>query len=99
MDTPFLNQQMRCSIISNANGDIVILHDQPLESEVQWIDFDVVNKSLSIVYEDGSSQFLGIQISDKMVGNLKNGTEVQLALLEGEQFTSVYKTTIVIQEY
>ena len=99
MDNPPLNQEMRCSIISNANGDIVILHEQPLTSEIQWVQFDVKNLCLSLIHEDGSQQKLGIEIKEKMAKNLENGTEVQLVLLQDKEFKNVYKTTIVIQDY
>ena len=99
MEKPPLDQEMRCSILSNANGDIVILHDQPLTSEIQWVEFDITNLQLNLVHEDGTNQNLGIAIEPKMAANLKNGTVVQLALLQNEEFKSVYKTTIVIQDY
>lgn len=99
MEKPFLDQEMRCSILSNANGDIVILYDQPLLSEIQWIEFNTTNLQLNLVHKDGTNQNLGIVIEPKMASNLKNGTEVQLALLQDDGFKSVYKTTLVIQDY
>lgn len=99
MHKPSLEQEMRCSILSNANGDIVILHDQPLTSEIQWIEFNTKSLQLNLVHEDGTNQNLGITIEPKMAQNLKNGTEVQLALLQEDGFQSVYKTTIIIQDY
>ncbi|HPD82811.1 MAG: hypothetical protein R3D88_00990 [Alphaproteobacteria bacterium] len=99
MHKPSLEQEMRCSILSNANGDIVILHDKPITSDIQWIEFDVNKLQLNLVHEDGTTQDLGISIEQKMAKNLKNGTEVQLTLLENKEIKTINKVTIIIQEY
>ncbi|NCT41052.1 MAG: hypothetical protein GW778_05275 [Alphaproteobacteria bacterium] len=94
-----LNNEMRCSIVSNSTGDILILHDQKLRSDIQWIDFDVDAKTLSLIHEDGSPQDLGIVLDAKMVSNLSNGLEVSLVRMDNDKAVSRQRVIIVIQEY
>jgi len=98
IQTP-LNQVMRCSILSNAHGDIVILHGQAFMSEISWIEFNNIENTFMIVYEDGEMQSLGIPIEPAMAANISSGTLVQFVLMVDDKMTTVTKTNIVIQDY
>jgi len=92
-----LNSEMRCGILSNSNGEIMIIHDQPMSSEIQWVEYDYVEDIFSLVHEDGSTQNLGFEFDKTMKDNLKHGSEVILAYVQNGQIKKAYKTNIVIQ--
>lgn len=98
IQTP-LNQVMRCSILSNVHGDIVILHGQAFMSEISWVEFNKIENAFMIVYEDGEMQNLGIPIEPQMAENIAQGTIVQFVLMVDDKMTTVTKTSVVIQDY
>lgn len=94
-----LHEEMRCSILSNPKGDILVLHDKLIRSDIQWVEFNVKDLSFSIIHKDGMPQDLGIEIEPVMAMNIKQGTKVQFALLQDKKIVDVKNTTIVIQDY
>lgn len=96
---PDLNSAMRCGILSNENGEILIIHDQPIRSRIQWIEYNPHEESFSLVHQDGAIQDLGLKFDAKMKENLKHGVEVILAHVVSGEFKRTYKTTLVIQSY
>lgn len=99
MTDSFLKDEMRCSILSNDDGDILILHDKPLKSDIQWVEFNAHDLTLSLVYEDGTNQNLGVSLPQDMVSDIKKGTIVKLSYLENKAIHSSQETTIIIQDY
>lgn len=94
-----LKTEMRCGILSNRKGEIVIIHDQPIVSKIQWIEYDPNESDFLLVHEDGTVQNLGLPFEDKMKNNLQHGTEVILAYVVNGEFKTTYKTKLVIQDY
>lgn len=94
-----LNTEMRCGILTNANGDILILHDHDISAPVQWIEYDCEDNQLFLILENGKLQDLGLHLDDKMKGNLVQGLEVTLAKVADKKIQSSQKTTIVIKDY
>lgn len=98
LDSPLM-EQMRCTLLTNDHGDVIVLHDQPLKSEVQWVEFNEEELSFTIVYEDGNIQPLGIQIALKFGKHISKSTKVQFALVKDKKTVAVQKVSIVIQDY
>lgn len=94
-----LSSEMECGILSNKSGGIVVFYDQPLRSDIQWVEFDQNKEVFSLIHEDGSIQNLGLPFDNKMKKNLQHGEEVILAYISNGEFKRTYKTTLVIQDY
>ena len=90
---------MRCSIVSNPSGEIVIFHDQDIRSDIQWIEFNPSEDQLYLIHEDGLSQNLGVELTAQMKKNLSHGIEVNLVRMVDDKPGSATKVTIVIQDY
>lgn len=94
-----LQDEMSCGILTNVHGDILILHDKDLKSELQWVEFDKETKKLSLVHEDGTPQDLGIALDDKTASNLSHGQAISLACVQNKKLTGVQNLTLVVQDY
>ena len=94
-----LHEEMKCSIISNPQGDIIIFHDREIRSDIQWIEFNPDEDQLYLVHEDGMPQSLGISLNPQMRSNLTHGLEVSLVLMVDEKPVSEQVVTIVVQNY
>lgn len=94
-----LNAEMRCGILSNAKGEILIIHDKPIRSDIQWVEYNPDEKTFFLIHMDGTSQDLGLEFDQKMIENLKHGTEVALAQIADGKMQSSQKTTLIIQDY
>lgn len=101
-DNPVLksfSEEMRCGIFTNAAGDVMIVHDKETKAPVDWLEYNAIDNKISLIYENGTMQDLGIEISSQMQANLSNGIEVTLTHLADEQVQSVQTVSLVIQEY
>ena len=94
-----LNTAMRCGIFTNANGEILIIHDQEINKPVQWVEYHKKDNQMLIIHEDGQSQDLGLKIDKKMQDNLLHGMEVNFSYLKDKEVKSVQKVVLVIQDY
>ena len=99
MKSSFLKDEMRCSLLSNDNGDIMIVHDKPLKSQIQWVEFNPNDVTLFLVYEDGTNQRLGIKIPQDMIEDIKKGTSIKINQIENKTIKTTQETSIIIQDY
>jgi hypothetical protein len=94
-----LQEETRCGILSNAKGEIMILHEGKLTSALQWIEFDESLDDLCLVHEDGHIQKLGLTLDKNMRSNLARGTEVQLVEVLENNIQNSYKLSLIIKDY
>ena len=96
---PPLTEEMRCGIFTNAKGEILIIHDKDMPSDVEWIEYNTIEDQFSLIHHDGQTQDLGIKFDTKIKQNLLHGTEVTLALMLDKKIVSSHKAVFVIKEY
>ncbi|MFK7839162.1 MAG: hypothetical protein AB8B83_02430 [Bdellovibrionales bacterium] len=93
-----LQESMRCCMFTNANGDIMIVHETPLLSEIQWVEFYPETGAFNLVHEEGRIQALGIELADNAVSNISKGQEVTLVHFESKAVAATQKATLLIQK-
>jgi len=101
-DTPVLkplNEEMRCSLLSNTEGKVMIAHDKEIASEIQWIEYDPESDHFHLIHEDGLLQELGLHFDKKTKDNVLNSREVVLVLVKDKTLISQRTAMIVIKEY
>lgn len=94
-----LNDEMRCGIFTNGKGQILIIHEQNLRSDIQWVEYDPSIGTFALIHEDGSPQDLGIDVHEKMRANLNLAKEVTLAKMVNKNVESVQTITFLIKDY
>ena len=94
-----LNEQMRCGVFTNAKGDVLIVHDQKISGELEWVEYNKTESTISLIQDDGGIIDLGIAVDDKMKKNLAHGLMVSLAFIQDKEIVSSQKITMVIQDY
>jgi len=83
-----LDSAMRCAILTNPKGEVTILHDQSLSGDIEWIEYDEVEDTFSLIYEQGRIQPLGLSIEAKMKENLIKAQSVTLLHIKDKQAMS-----------
>lgn len=71
---PFLTplaQQMAVDLVVNDQGQAWILHDKPLTSLLEWAEFDADQGKISLFFQDGIMQEVGLKINEKTADCLK----------------------------
>ncbi|MFP4098682.1 MAG: hypothetical protein ACLFP8_08640 [Alphaproteobacteria bacterium] len=94
-----MNSTMRCGIFTNGIGEILIIYDQQIPDQIQWVEYDAHDNTLIIVHEEGQAQELGIAVDEKMRNNLLNATEVGFSCVQDKQIKSFHKVNIIIKDY
>jgi hypothetical protein len=92
-----LSESMRCGIFSNSKGEVLIIYNYTLETTVQWLEFHVGDRSLSIIHETGKIQDLGIKIDNKMKKNIMKCQEVSMAQISDNKIQKTQKISLIIQ--
>ena len=67
---------MEYGIFSNMNGDILIVHDQKLQAPVEWVEYDTQTEVFLLVYENGETFVLDIELSKKTKSNVSHGIKI-----------------------
>ena len=101
IESPVLDSMdsvMQCGLLTNAKGDLLILHDRPLAADVQWVEFHKDTGELCIIYDSGQSESLGLSFDGKTISNISNGMEVNLLHLDEEKLVSRVSTVLTIHE-
>lgn len=93
-----LNSTMRCAILTNSKGEILIIHDKNLDGVVDYIEYDPTEQSFSLIFDDGRMQDLGLEFDEKIKKNLLHGAEVNLVYMESKVIQSSQKTVFLIRE-
>lgn len=96
MILPPLNKAMRCGLLCNSDGKILLIHDGILSQEIDYLNYDEASNTLSIVYIDGQMQESGLNISADISRNLRSGTEIQTALLKNQSIMELGKVIFVV---
>lgn len=87
---------MRCGLLTNAKGDIVILHDQELPTSLEWIEYDPQRNKMTLVFEGGKSQDLGLAIEKKATKNLLQGQKITLSYIKDQKIVSNLDIPLII---
>lgn len=93
-----LSEQMRCAILTNSIGNIMVIHDQPLNSPVQWLELDTISNKLFLVYEDGDMQDFGYKIEADVLNNIRTGQNVDLAYFSEGEIKSKVQTSFIFRD-
>lgn len=94
-----LENEMKCGIITDAQGRVAIVHEEHLDGVVEWVEYDTMQNSVSIVREDGGIQDLGIKLDAVTRQNLPHGTEVHLILAKDGKALSMKTVIFLIKDY
>lgn len=93
-----LNETMRCGILTNSNGDILILHDMPLNGFVDYIEYDQQEDTFTLIFEDGKMQNIGIDFDRKMASDLSHGLQVTLGYFLDKKIESSQTVTFLVRD-
>ena len=99
MNTDPLNAEMRCAILTNKSGEVVILQSAPLDKGIEWAEFHAFQNDLTLVSENGSTQHLGIDINAAMKNNLLNATQITLAHIDNDTIKSRMSVNLIISDH
>jgi len=94
-----LNSEMRCCILSDANGTIIIVHDKDIKPELQWAEYDAHENTLGLVNEEGQVQDLGIKPDKIMRNNILHGMEIKLVKLENKKLNAEQTVVLIVKDY
>lgn len=95
--TQSLKKSMKCGIFTNKEEQILLVHREEIIEPVIWVEYDKNNNTLTLVYEDGGTQDLGLDINKGMKDHLAQGKNVTLALLIDKEIVSRQETALVIK--
>ena len=94
-----LSEQMRCFAVTNARGDVIIVHELETTSPIAWVEYEANQRDFALIHDAGRLQGLGVSIDMAMHENLLNCQTVLLAQAQGQEIVHVQKVTLVVKTY
>lgn len=76
--------KMKIDVAVNAEGQVVVLHDQHFPDYLEWIEFDVTTGEMSFITAGGKIQDLGMIIHAPMNKFLAKALEVCTICVRGD---------------
>lgn len=98
-DPPTLSRQMRCGMFSNGRGEIMLVHDQEIPQSVEWVEYDKMTGKISLIHEDGSLRYLGIDLDSRTKSNLRHGINIIMSLIQNSKIIKSNRVSLVVQDY
>ncbi|MGC3940948.1 hypothetical protein ACOTTU_24375 [Roseobacter sp. EG26] len=92
---PDLQTVMRCGVFSNGRGEVLIVHDESIGS-LLWVEINFDEKTVVLIFEDGQSQNLGLELDPRTISNLRACSEVVVAHLSDKGFGRSQKIPAVL---
>lgn len=94
-----LDSQTGCGLITTADGQVAITHERLLPGHVEWVEYDPKTTELSIIYEEGKIQSLGIALDKASAENLANGSTINLIRVKGAKAFSTREVVYIVKDY
>ena len=94
-----LYEEMKCGIFTNPNGEVLIVHDQPIQSRIEWVEYDQNTNQFALIHENGKIQDLGIELDQAVIGNLSHAQEVTLSYLLDKKIKSSQTVVLLVKDY
>lgn len=88
---------IRYGLLSNAQGEIVLLHDRPFPKDIDWAEYDETGGCLSLINVDGGIQKLALSFDEKMKLNLSKAKQLSLTYMAHRKIQSACKIALVIK--
>ncbi|MEM8834019.1 MAG: hypothetical protein AAGB32_05715, partial [Pseudomonadota bacterium] len=82
------DSKMDCGVFTSKEGNILIVHDKPLQSDVEWVQYDPEHQKIYIVCDDGELLDTGIDLNQDTLSHLSNGQKVFLSLVQDKKIVS-----------
>jgi hypothetical protein len=94
-----LSTRMKCAILTNDHGEIVILHSDKITDDIEWVEFHSFENDLTIVYDTGHTQHLGIDINSAIKDNLLKAKEITLAHIDEKTIKTRISVNLIISDH
>lgn len=77
----------------------MIVHDHVIDAPLQWVEFDQSQDQFSLVYDDGTTQSLGIDLNKKTKANLIKAEHIELACIADKEKVIIRTYPLIIRDY
>lgn len=93
-----LIQFMRVDVVITDRGDLWLLHDQPIGKNMAWVEYDIHDKTLQLVTEDGILQDVGMQVTVHMKPFMEKAFFANLGYVADGKIQSVQEVPVTIRD-
>lgn len=77
----------------------MLVHDKEIPAPVEWMEYDRETGKISLVHEDGSLRYLGVELDNKTRENLKHGINIVMSLIQNSKLIKSIRVSLVVQDY
>lgn len=95
--SPDLN--VDCGVLTNEEGDIVLVHEHKITEEVDWVEYDKKEDQFIIVYKNSIPKLFPYEITPFIQSNILKGEKVIIGFLENEKVFSTHEVPLILREF
>ena len=94
-----LKDMMRCGVLANENGEVMILHEQDLPAPIQWVEFDPDINSFVFIFENAEILEFGHVIHPQSEQHILNSGEITFCHVKKGEILKTWKTPFIAKHY
>lgn len=93
-----LADKMKVDLIVKPDGELWLFHDEPFSENIEWVEYDINEKTMTFINDKGELQSLGMVITKLMEPCLLNSKVFHLALVENEQIRRKKNVPVILRD-
>lgn len=89
--------KMKIDVAVNAEGKVIVLHDQHFPDYLEWVEFDAATGQMDFITAGGKIQDLGMIIHAPMNKHVAKAQEVCTMCLRGEEVRDMGLLPLIVR--
>lgn len=92
------NVDFRVDLVINDKAEVFVFHALPFKKRLSWLEFNLDNKNLDFIMNDGDVRNFGAKVEDHFAKHMQNAFQVMMVQLDektGEPMSGQYFPLII----
>lgn len=95
---PDMNTKQKVAVIVTDAGGIMIIHEQPFEEILGWVEYDVDNNKIILMSREGNMYGTGLEVQESAIDKVKMSKKALVVLVQNGLMQDIYKLPVTVTE-
>ena len=95
---PDMNTKQKVAVIVTDAGGLMIVHDQPFEEILGWVEYDVDNNKIILMSRDGNMYGTGLDVQESLIDQVKMCDKALVVLVQKGLMQDIYKLPVTVTD-
>ncbi len=95
---PDLLSSVNVDLVIGENSKLWLLHDKPFPGVLRWIEYDMRDRTVTLVLDDGRTQNVGVKINPQIATYLRRASHAYAVLFIQGKVRDVYMVAVTVRD-